>query len=174
MDLAIPVLHTQRLTLRACTEDDFDAVADFFADDVSSLYGGPCDRITAWRKFAAWLGHWVLRGYGPWGLELKSTGEFVGWSGLWNPEGWPEPEITWALLPQFHGQGFATEGARRALQSAYEDFGWETAISLIDDRNTASVAVARRLGATAERADDVFGNPGSTYRHVGLDVLDAD
>ena len=165
MDLGIPVLHTERLTLRGVTSDDFDAVAGFYADPVSALYGGPCDRVTAWRKFAAWLGHWALRDYGPWAMVETETGEFVGWTGMWGPEGWPEPEITWALLPQFHGKGFATEGAKRALRAAYEDFGWKTAISLIDDRNTPSVGVATRLGAVAERAEDLFGSAGTIYRH---------
>lgn len=171
MNLGIPTLHSERLTLREFVPTDFDAVASFFADPVSYMYGGPCDRVTAWRKFAAWLGHWALLDFGPWAIEETETGAFAGWTGMWGPEGWPEPEITWALLPQFHGMGYATEGARRALQSAYEDFGWSTAISLIDDRNEASTAVARRLGAMPERAADVFGDPGTIYRHLAPDEL---
>src|SRR5690606_18513350 len=54
-------------------------------------------------------GHWALRGYGPWALERKDTGAFVGLCGPWYPEGWIEPEITWALMPGHHGLGFATE-----------------------------------------------------------------
>ncbi len=161
----IPTLHTERLTLRPIAEADFDAVAAFYESEQSSMYGGPCDRATAWRKFAAWFGHWELRGYGPWAIEQRSTGEFIGWTGLWSPEGWPEPEITYALLPDHHGQGLATEAAGRALQSAYEDFGWTTAVSVIDDRNAASIALVERLGATAESAVDLFGHPAHIYRH---------
>lgn len=171
MNLAIPVLHSERLTLRSFEESDFDDVAAFFAHPSSHMYGGPCERWEAWRKLAAYLGHWVLKGFGPFAMQETETGRFVGWTGMWAPEGWPEPEITWALLPEFVGRGFATEGARRALRSAYEDFGWRTAISLINEKNTPSIGVAERLGAVLERNEDVFGSPGRVYRHVPLDQL---
>ena len=74
-------------------------MAAFYASPISSFYGGPCDREDAWRKFAAYPGHWALRGFGPWAIEEKSSGAFVGLSGLWFPEGWYAPEITWALVP---------------------------------------------------------------------------
>lgn len=165
MNVNIPTLHTERLIMRGLTQEDFGPMADFFADPVSRFYGGPCDRDDAWRKFAAYLGHWVLRGYGPWGLEVQATGQFVGITGLWYPEGWIEPEITWALVPGCHGQGFATEAAARAVQSAYDDFGWSTAASVISVDNEASLAVARRVGATHEATVTYRYGPAHLYRH---------
>ncbi len=160
-----PTLETDRLVLRAFREADFNAMASFYADPISAFYGGPCDRADAWRKFAAYVGHWGLRGYGPWALESKETGQYVGLSGLWYPEGWIEPEITWALVPGNHGKGFATEAARRAVQAAYEDFGWTTAVSVIAQENAASIAVAERLGATRESAIEYRYGPAYLYRH---------
>ncbi len=162
----IPVLDTDRLRLRSFNELDFDHVATFFADPVSALYGGPCDRDTAWRKYATWLGHWTLRGFGPFAIEEKESSTFIGWTGCWSPEGWPEPEITWALLPQFQGKGYANEAAKRAIEFAYQDLGWHTAISVIDNRNSASISLALRLGATAESSVDLFGEPAQLYRHT--------
>jgi hypothetical protein len=49
----------------------------------------------AWKQLAMELGHWVLRGYGMWSLESRSTGEMVGGCGFWWPGGWPRPELTW-------------------------------------------------------------------------------
>ena len=167
--MPVPVLETERLVLRDFRDEDFGPMAGFYADPVSSFYGGPCGREDAWRKFAVYPGHWALRGYGPWALEEKSTGEFVGLSGLWFPEGWPEPEITWALVPAHHGKGYATEAARRALIAAYEDFDWPTAVSVVALANTASARVAEQLGATL---DGTVENPYGTaavYRHAPLD-----
>lgn len=141
-------------------------MADFYADPMSSFYGGPCSREDAWRKFAAYPGHWTLRGYGPWALEEKQTGAFVGLSGLWFPEGWYAPEITWALTPGHHGKGYATEGAKRAVRSAYEDFGWETAVSVIALDNAPSIAVAERLGATRESEIEYRYGQAYLYRHA--------
>ena len=94
------------------------------------------------------LGHWLLRGFGNWALEEKSTGVFVGWCGLWFPEGFPEPEVGWGLMRDKHGRGYATEAAMRARAYAYETLGWKTAISLIGRDNHRSIRVAERLGAT--------------------------
>lgn len=165
--LQIPRFETERLWLRPFREADFDGLARFFASPVSATYGGPCAREEAWRKFAAYLGHWALRGYGPWALECKRDGAFIGLSGLWNPEGWVEPEITWALLPEAQGQGYATEAARGALAAAYSHFGWRTAVSVVAEGNHASVAVAQRLGARLEQRIPFRGGQGLVYRHRG-------
>jgi RimJ/RimL family protein N-acetyltransferase len=170
--IEIPEFESARLLLRAFEPNDFEPMAMFYASQVSRPYGGPCSRDEAWRKFAVYSGHWVLRGYGPWALEAKESGQFVGLCGLWFPEGFPEPEITWALIPGQHGKGYATEAARRALQAAYEHFGWQTAVSVIATDNTASLAVAQRLGATHERTIPFRGGQADVYRHVGLDDLE--
>ncbi|MEM7341908.1 MAG: GNAT family N-acetyltransferase [Actinomycetota bacterium] len=180
MDLAaaltdlIPELTSDRLRFRAFSEADFDATAAFFADDVSQFYGGPCDRDEAWRKFAVYSGHWMLRGWGPWAVERLDTGAFVGWVGPWCPEGWIEPEITWALVLGQHGHGFATEAAGRTLRAAYELFGWTTAVSVVRTENTASAGVARRLGATVERQIPFRGGVADVFRHRGPEDLASD
>lgn len=167
----IPRFTSERLVLRAFTPADFEPLAAFFADPVSASYGGPCGRDEAWRKFAVYSGHWVLRGFGPWALEEKSSGAFVGICGLWFPEGWAEPEITWALVPGQHGKGYATEAARRSLRAAYEHFGWTTAISVVATSNPASIAVAERLGAQREDTIPFRGGQAYVYRHTGPDAL---
>jgi RimJ/RimL family protein N-acetyltransferase len=167
----IPTFESSRLLLRPFQNEDFEPMAQFFASELSRPYGGPCSRDEAWRKFAVYSGHWVLRGYGPWALEDKGSGQFVGLCGLWFPEGFPEPEISWALIPGQHGKGYATEAARRALQAAYEHFGWQTAVSVIATDNAASHAVAQRLGAKRERTIAFRGAQADVYRHVGLDNL---
>ncbi|WP_374337836.1 GNAT family N-acetyltransferase [Leeia sp.] len=168
---SIPSFESERLLLRPFQQSDFEAMAHFFADPVSQFYGGPCSREDAWRKMAVYAGHWLLHGYGPWALEEKVSGQFVGLSGPWFPEGWPEPEITWALLPEHHGKGYATEAARRALQAAYEYCGWTTAISVVATGNVASRAVAERLGAQLEATMPFRGGEGWRFRHLSPAML---
>jgi RimJ/RimL family protein N-acetyltransferase len=167
MTLSIPTFESDRLILRPFTQADFEPMATFFADPVSASYGGPCPRDEAWRKFAVYSGHWLLRGFGPWALEEKNTGTYVGVAGLWYPEGWAEPEITWALMPQHHGKGYATEAAKRSLQAAYTHFGWRTAVSVIATDNHASLAVAKRMGAQLERTIPFRQQQAHVYRHAG-------
>jgi RimJ/RimL family protein N-acetyltransferase len=144
---AIPTLTTERLTLRAATLDDFELLAAFLTSERSRFVGGPTTRELAWRALAQELGHWQLRGFGRWMVDLTATGETVGLVGLWFPEGFPERELGWDLFDGHEGRGYATEAARAARAHAYGTLGWDTLISLIADGNDASARVARRLGA---------------------------
>lgn len=158
---AIPTLETERLRLRAPCEADFPAEAEFFASQASHFVGGPKRPDETWRALAMMLGHWMLRGYGFWGIEDKADGTYLGRVGLWGPEGWPEPEIGWTLMPHATGKGYATEAALAARAYAYDVLNWPTAISLIDPANVTSEAVARRLGAEFE----------TTYEHPGFGTM---
>lgn len=146
----IPTLETERLVLRAPRGEDFEAFARFYESDASRFVGGPQDRVGAWRFLATSAGTWHLRGFGEFAVEEKANGEFVGLVGPWFPEGWPEPEIGWMILPDHQKRGYGFEAALRAIEFAYRDLGWTTAISCIDARNIASQRVAEKLGARYE------------------------
>jgi len=94
--IAIPTLETARLRLTALTERHFDDYATMLADPDSTRWvgdGQPLDRTNAWRSLAMLIGHWQLRGYGMWALELKATGQFIGRAGLMHPEGYYPPHV---------------------------------------------------------------------------------
>lgn len=164
----IPVLETERLRLRGWREEDLDRYAAFVADETATRFvGGTGTRGNAWRRMAAGVGHWTLRGYGPWAIEEKGSARWVGYSGLWSPEGWPEPELMWGLAADSHGRGYATEAARCARAFAYRELGWTTLTSYIDPCNGPSLRVAERLGATYERDVKLIENMAGLYRHPG-------
>ena len=170
--MPIPTIETARLRLRAWSEADLDAFAAFSADPSTARFvGGVCSRDEAWRRMAAYAGHWLLRGYGLWALEEKASGAFVGYSGLWFPEGWPELELGWSLVKSAWGKGYATEAARRARRYAYDELGAKTLISFIDKENFASRAVADRLAASYENVFLLRGAEVALYRHPSLERL---
>jgi RimJ/RimL family protein N-acetyltransferase len=159
-------IQTERLTLRLPRQSDFDAYAAMCADPKVMRYigeGNPLSRIDAWRNLALVLGHWQLRGYGLWAVELRETGEFIGRIGCWNPEGWPAFEIGWMLRREFWGRGYATEGARAATRYAFTELDQPRIISLIRDGNDASVRVAERLGESNEGRTEVMGREAMVY-----------
>ncbi|MFM9851143.1 MAG: GNAT family N-acetyltransferase [Hyphomicrobiaceae bacterium] len=161
-----PVLETERLRMRPWCDQDLDAFADFCADEESTRYlGGVCDRADAWRRMAVIAGHWALRGYGIWVIEDKATGAFAGYSGLWNPEGWPGPEVTWSVCTPFRRRGYAVEAAQRAREFAYDELQWPTAVSVIHPDNSASKRVAARVGAALEKQTALKGSPVDVFRH---------
>jgi len=145
----IPRLETDRLVLRAFREEDLDAWAAFMADpEVMTHLGGPMVRASAWRAMATTLGHWVLKGYGMWAVERKTDGVLIGRVGLLNPEDWTGLEVGWTLGRPYWGQGYATEAAAASMRYAFLTQPVDRVVSNIDPGNTASQAVARRLGET--------------------------
>ena len=126
----IPRLETERLILRAPSEADLEAEAEFFASTPLEIVGGPLRRDETWRSIAMLLGHWAMRGFGFWGVEEKDTGIYVGRVGLWFPEGWPEPEIGWTLMTAMPPAKAYTRRRGRNWQQAvarpctYDDAFW--------------------------------------------------
>jgi RimJ/RimL family protein N-acetyltransferase len=170
--LDIPTLETGRLRLRAWREEDLEPYATFCANDATARFlGGVCNRQDAWRRIAMFLGHWALRGFGNWAIEEKATRRWVGYSGLWEPEAWPEPEVMWGIAADCQGRGFATEAGRCARDFAYRQLGWRTVISCIAPANEPSQRVAARLGARRERDMELRGFQVGIYRHPGPEAL---
>jgi RimJ/RimL family protein N-acetyltransferase len=91
-------------------------------------------------------------------VEEKSSGKFVGRVGPWFPAGWPGFEVGWGIAREFRGKGYAVEAARAAIDWSFSTFELDRIIHCIDQENTASQAVARRLGAKRGPDIDLFGH----------------
>lgn len=157
--LEIPTLETERLRLRSFRKTDLDDYAALKAGPEVARYlgSGTWDRFRTWRHLAFLLGHWQLGDCGMWAVEQRETGTFVGLIGFAEPEGWPGFELAWTLARRFWGQGFATEGARAALEHAFTVWRKDRVISLIQADNHASIRVAERLGESLQGHTDLFG-----------------
>jgi RimJ/RimL family protein N-acetyltransferase len=59
-------------------------------------------------------------------------------------------EVGYALHPDFHGRGYASEAATAGLAIAFDVLGLHRVVGRIDARNTASAAVLRRIGMRHE------------------------
>lgn len=146
-------IDTARLTLRMFREEDWQALCEMFRDEDCVRYtvGKPLTDWQTWRSLAGYLGHWCLRGYGPYAVTLKDTGEMIGPVGMWYPGDWPEPEIKWSLSRRFWGKGYVTEAAVAVQQAAAGEMKRERLISLIVAENERSKAVAKRIGGVYEK-----------------------
>lgn len=172
----VKTLKTERLVLRMLREDDLDEYAAMAADPEVTRYlgdGSTLARADAWRQMAMILGHWRLRGYGMWAAEEISTGRLAGRIGFFNPEGWPGFELGWTLRREFWGRGYATEGARAALEYGFTEMNRERVISLIRPANAPSIRVAERLGEKLEGTVDLHGNEALVYAITREDWLAA-
>ena len=62
---SVPVVRTERLILRAPEPWDAAPFCAFLGSDRARFVGGTTEPGRAWRAFGTILGHWVLRGFGP-------------------------------------------------------------------------------------------------------------
>ncbi len=151
---SIPTLETERLRLRSFRKSDLDDYAALNADREVLRYLGagsePWDRGRSSRHMAFLVGHWKLWDAGTWAVEDKESGAFLGMVGFSSPEGWPGFELAWTLARRAWGHGYATEGARAAMDYAFTVWKRAHVISLIAPENRASVRVAERLGERLE------------------------
>jgi RimJ/RimL family protein N-acetyltransferase len=141
-------LETPRLLLRPPRMEDFDAWARFMDDEVTTRFiGGRQPRATAWRSFMTMCGCWHMTGVAMFSVIEKSTSQWIGRLGPWYPEGWPDREVGWGIAREHWGKGYASEGAAAAMDYACEVLDWDQVIHCIDENNTASQGVAKKLGA---------------------------
>jgi ribosomal-protein-alanine N-acetyltransferase len=102
-------------------------------------------------------------GFGLWAVEVRESGEFIGFTGLARPSFdahfTPAVEVGWRLARQAWGHGYATEAGRASLVFAGAGAGLEEVVSLTSVGNGRSRAVMRRLGMSHDPADD-FDHPG--------------
>jgi len=161
-------IESARLMLRLPVEDDCAPLHAYYgdADSVRYTLGSPCTPAQTWRTLAVVAGHWAWRGYGPYTLQDRRSGDVLGLAGLWFPSEWPECEIKWALVPSARGQGYASEAARTVRAMARQALPGMRLISLIFTANEASVRVAKAVGARYEREIDFRGARAAIYRHL--------
>lgn len=160
-------IETERLLLRVPQIEDFERYAELLADEEACRFiGGHMPRSAAWRRFLQMPGAWLMQGYAMFSVIERSSGQWVGQLGPWQPEGWPGTEVGWALHRDAWGQGYAHEGAVAAIDWAFAHLGWDDVIHCIDADNTASQALARRLGSRILRQ----ANMPDPYAHIVVDV----
>jgi RimJ/RimL family protein N-acetyltransferase len=164
-------LETRRLLLRQPRIEDVSVVGELLTDpEVMRFLGGrtvPTEAIP--EVVQKWIGRWERDDVGPFVVERREDGAFVGRTGLlvWETRTWTQsslaeagehaqPELGWALVQAHWGDGYATEAARAVRGWAREERGVGRLVSLIALTNTASQRVAERLGARPERTVELF------------------
>ena len=94
--------------------------------------------------------HFDKNGYNYFATEVLETGKFIGFIGLalqnYESEFNPATDIGWRLKKSAWGNGFATEGAKRCLEYAFNDLKLEKVISTCTENNSNSENVMVKIG----------------------------
>lgn len=143
----LPVLETERLVLRAPRAADWPVFRDYRSSPRTVYAGGAKKEQQAAEQFAAFFGHWVMRGFGRLIAEDRATGLPIGHFGPMQWEDDAQPELTWSLwTAAAEGRGLATEAATAMQGWVFGPLGLTSARAEVHRDNAASHAIARRLG----------------------------
>jgi RimJ/RimL family protein N-acetyltransferase len=155
-------IKTDRLVLRDWRESDLAPWAAMNADPEVREHLGP--PLTAEQSAASVRGFQDdldRNGFGLWAVEVRASGEFIGFAGL-DPVDGGLPvtgvEAGWRLARSAWGHGYATEAAWAALEYGFGPVGLAEILAITTATNRRSQAVMRRLGMTTDPADD-FDDP---------------
>ena len=166
-------IRTERLIMRGWRESDLAPWAAMNADPEVRRYLGP---LLTFEQASAW----VLNlqddldryGFGFWALEVRASGEFIGFTGLRAmDEEMPFTgfELGWLLARPAWGHGYATEAGLATVGYGFGVLGLPEVVAVTTARNLRSQAVMRRIGMTSDPAED-FDDPdvdeGPLRRHV--------
>ena len=164
------MLSTGRLVLRPVTADDHAALlAHWTLPDVRRFLfdGAALSAAEVADNIEESIGDFAARGYGIWIIELGSGAGagagLVGTAGL-RPLEELGLEIFYSLAPGAWGKGYATEAARAVMDYGLGPLGLPEVLAEVDEGNTASVAVVKRLGMTPYAVVPGLLGPMTRYR----------
>jgi RimJ/RimL family protein N-acetyltransferase len=146
----LKLFETERLVLSGWRDDQLPDLVRLHGDPQVARYldadGQPWSREKAQARLAIWADNFAQHRMGKLRLTRKSDGEFVGRAGFGLFGDGGEPEIGYALLPEFHGQGYATEAASGLRDWIFRETEWDYFLGFADVRNAASLKVLARIG----------------------------
>ena len=152
------VLQTERLVLRLLTEDD----AAFYLALINSpgwlrfigdrgVRTVDCARDTMVNGTMAQQGKY---GFSFYAVERKGQPQGtppMGICGMVQRDTLPEPEIGYAFMEPFWGQGYVQEAARAVLAHARDVLGIKTLLAITSPDNAVSIKILLNLGLSFQK-----------------------
>jgi RimJ/RimL family protein N-acetyltransferase len=156
-------LRTERLLMRPPREADLANLLAFHDDPLVLRVFGAATRDEVGEWIAIARRGWKEHGHGRVVLLDREDGSFLGRSGLRLWPGFEEVEVGWSLTAAARGRGLATEAGRFWLDWGFRKLDAPYLTANIAPDNTASIAVAERLGMAPLREDELHGEPVIVY-----------
>lgn len=146
-ELGMNDINTYQNIIEACALGVLPDLVGLSADEFA-------ERHEAYIKY-----QYGFYGYGIWGVFLKGSvpsydeylsgheGPMIGIVGLVNGSASGIGELSYAILPKYRRNGYALEAVRAAMEYGTE-CGFKGFEAVIEPSNTASLALAAKLGVT--------------------------
>ena len=162
-------LATPRLLLRPWRDSDLEPFAALNADPrVMEFLPFTIDRAASDALAARIREGFVKRGFGLWAAEVPDVAPFIGFIGLSVPNFTapftPCVEVGYRLAFDHWGKGYATEGARAAVEFGFSQVKLGEIVSFTVPDNLRSRRVMEKIGMKRDPGED-FDHPNLSVGH---------
>jgi len=165
------VLETERLFLREWVPDDWVRFKPLVVEPRVIRYinqGGPWPDSKIENRVRQYIHFGQIRGWHLWPVIHRADATLIGFCGF--SDGFPpDVEIGWRLLPQYWGQGLATEAAQATLDYGFRTWNFSRVIAVAQAPNRASIRVMEKIGMTFDGTFDDRGT--EVVRYVARNPL---
>lgn len=164
--------ETERLVLREILPTDIHGMFELYADPAVYTYlkEKPVENIAQVKKSIALIRQqYSDNGIGRWAVIEKSTGDFMGWSGLKlikectnNHNNYYD--LGYRLIKKFWGKGIAAEAAKVSLAYGFMKLNQDSIYAMADLNNHASTNVLAKCGLKFMEIFELDGMPTNWYK----------
>ncbi|EPF72653.1 GNAT family N-acetyltransferase [Acinetobacter rudis] len=129
---------------------DVPSLVRVYTDPVTRKYlGGPLSGSVA--ELRALEDVKKLQDLPVWAIRVTESHDFVGTISLDNHHDGLDIEVSYELLPEFMGKGYATEALSLVLSYAFNEIKLQKLIAETQTKNKSSVKLLKRAGFSFER-----------------------
>lgn len=151
-------IETERLILRDLLPEDAEDMLRLDSNPEVHRYLGnnPVRELSEIESVIAYVQkQYDERGIGRWATIEKSSGAFIGWTGLkriTEPDEYRAPytDVGYRLMPEYWGKGYATEATLKALWYGFTHLDESYIVGTVHGENKASRKVLEKCGLTFE------------------------
>ena len=143
------IFESERFRYRELTADDAQFGYDLNSDPEVIQYTGDPSFVSVdeARIFMdAYTETYRRYRCGRWGMEMKTTGELVGWCGLKFHPNAQVHDVGYRLFKKHWGKGYATEACRRTIEYGFKDMNLARIVAHARKENAASLRVLEKCG----------------------------
>lgn len=145
------IFTSDRLGFRSWNDEDFNDFHAINSDEEVMKHFPTILSEDETRDFISRLQrHFEQYGYCYFAVETRHNQEFIGFVGLayqtYETAFTPATDIGWRLKTSAWGKGYATEGAERCLEYAFNELNLDHIVSTCPLRNVASEKVMQKIG----------------------------
>lgn len=168
--------ETERLLLRAMTVQDASCFYSLNSHPEVMRFTGEsaCTSVAAATSAIREYPDFGTVGFGRWGCYLRGREKLIGFCGLKYLPDVGEVDLGYRFLPEYWGQGLATEACRASVKFGFHTIQLQQIIAHVMPENTASIRVLEKVNMQLDGLREYDGHRVLQYRIEQRDFEDHD